>query len=68
MPEAARRYCMIRAGRTLAARMVTSEKAVAFTERDEMQSWMTLREFEAEQADYNIFNNQDVAYNLRRFA
>lgn len=68
MPEAARRYCMIRAGRTLAARMVTSEKAVAFTERDEMQAWMTLREFESEQADFNIFNNQDVSYNLRRFA
>lgn len=68
MPEPARRYAMIRAGRTLAARMVTSEKAVAFTERDEMQSWMVLREYESEQADYNIFNNQDVAYNSRRFA
>lgn len=68
MPEPARRYCMIRAGRTLAARMVSSEKAVSFTERDEMQAYMTLREYEAEQADYNIFNNIDVAYNSRRWA
>lgn len=67
MPEPARRYCMIRSGRTLAARMVTSPQVVAFTERDEMQAWMTLREYEAEQADYNIFSNPDIAYNLRRF-
>jgi hypothetical protein len=68
MPEPARRYCMIRAGRTLAARLVGSEKLVMFTDRDELQAFMVLREFEAEQADYNIFNNQDVAYNLRRWA
>jgi len=68
MPETARRYCMIRAGRTMAARMVSSEKAVSFTERDEMQAFMVLREFETEQADYNIFNNPDVAYNNRRWA
>jgi len=68
MPEPARRYSMIRAGRTMAARMVSSEKAVAFTERDEMQSFMVLREFEAEQADYNIFSNPDIAYSNRRWA
>lgn len=68
LPEPARRYCMIRAGRTLAARMVNGREAVAFTERDEMQAWMTLREFEAEQADYNIFDNTDIAYSRRRWA
>jgi hypothetical protein len=68
MPEPARRYAMIRAGRTLAARMVGSEKAVAFTERDEVQAFMVLREFEAEQADYNIFSNPDVSFNNRRWA
>jgi hypothetical protein len=68
MPEPARRYAMIRAGRTLGARMVNSEKVVAFSERDEMQAFMVLREFEAEQADYNIFNNGDVAFNNRRWA
>lgn len=68
MPEAARRYCMIRGGRTLAARMVSSEKAVGFTERDEQQAFMVLREFEVEQADYNMFNNPDIAYRNRRWA
>jgi hypothetical protein len=68
MPEPARRYAMIRAGRTMGARMVGSEKVVAFTERDEAQSFMVLREFEAEQADFNIFNNPDVSYNNRRWA
>jgi len=68
MPESARRYAMIRAGRTLVARLVGSEKGVAFTERDEVQAWMTLREFESEQADLNIFNNADVSSNLRRWA
>lgn len=68
MPESARRYAMIRAGRTLVARVVGSEKGVAFTERDESQAWMTLREYESEQSDLNIFNNADVASNLRRWA
>jgi hypothetical protein len=67
MPESARRYCMIRAGRTLAGRMVTSEKAVQFTERDELQAFMLLREYESEQADYNIFRNTSVAAASRRY-
>lgn len=68
MPEPARRYAMIRAGRTLAARMVNSRDSVSFTDRDEGQAWMILREYETEQADYNIFSNPDVAYNNRRWA
>ena len=68
MPEAARRYTMIRAGRTLAARMVGSEKIVALTERDEQYAMMLLREYEAEQGGFNIFDNPDIAANLRRWA
>jgi hypothetical protein len=68
MPEAARRYCMIRGGRTLAARMVGSEKIVGLTERDEKMAWMALKEFESEQSDLNIFDNADIASYIRRWA
>jgi hypothetical protein len=68
MPEAAKRYALIRAGRTLAARMVGSEKIVGLTARDEAMAMMTLREYESEQGGFNIFDNPDIASNLRRWA
>lgn len=66
MPESARRYCMIRAGRIFADRMVASEKINAFTRMDEQMAWVDLREYESDVADRTIFDHPDVGRTLHR--
>lgn len=60
IPEAARNYIVIRAGRQFAERSLGSADVVGFTEDDEFEAKTILEEAEAETADYNIFQNYDV--------
>lgn len=66
IPESARRYVMIRAGRIFADRMVGSEKHNAYNMRDEMMAWADMRAYETDTADYTIFDHYDVARTLDR--
>lgn len=66
LPEVARRYCMIRAGRIFGDRMVASEKVNAFTRMDEQMAWVDLREYESDTADRTIFDHPDVGMTLHR--
>lgn len=66
LPEPARRYCMIRAGRMFADRMVGSEKHNAYNLRDEMMAWADLRSYDDDTADHSIFDHYDVARTLDR--
>lgn len=66
IPEAAKRYVMIRAGRMFADRMVGSEKHNAFNRSDEMYAWADLRHYETETGDYSIFGHYDTYRTLDR--
>jgi len=57
LPEAARRYIMIRASRVFGDRMVGSEKHHMFSTQDELAALATMREFEMDTADYSIFDS-----------
>lgn len=57
IPEAARRYIMIRAARIFGDRMIGSEKHHTFTGTDEMMALSKLREFEVDTADYSIYDS-----------
>ena len=60
LPEVARRFIAIRAARIYNDRLVGAEKHHMVNLRDEQQSWMALREYEMDTADYSIFDNYDV--------
>jgi hypothetical protein len=60
LPEAARRYIMIRAGRIFGDRMVGSEKHNRFTTVDEYKALADLKEYECDTGDYSIFDNYDI--------
>jgi hypothetical protein len=66
IPEPARRYVTIRAGRIFADRMVGSEKNHSFSMRDEMMAWADLRAYENDTADHSVFGHYDVARTLDR--
>jgi len=66
LPEPARRYVMIRAGRMFSDRMVGSEKHNAYNSRDEMMAWADMRAYENDTADHTIFGHYDVARTLDR--
>ena len=61
LPESARRYITIRGSRIYGDRMVGSESLNAFSRNDELQAWVSLREWEGDVADYNIFDSPDMA-------
>lgn len=61
LPEAAKRYAMIRAGRMFCDRMIADPARNGFTAQDEMKARMDLREYEAKTAGYSIFDNYGVA-------
>jgi hypothetical protein len=50
LPEAAKRYAMIRAGRMFCDRMIADPARNGFTSQDEMKARMDLREYEAKTA------------------
>jgi len=56
MPEAARYYITIRASRIFQKRVLGSDVMEAFTQDDELQSLVTLKEAEGDTGDANVFN------------
>lgn len=66
LPEAAKRYVMIRAGRIFNDRMVGDQVKNGFTRIDESKARMDLREYESKTANYSIFDNYSVARAIDR--
>lgn len=68
MPQAARHYITVRAGRIFADRVITSEKTAGFNQRDEMMALVTLQNDEAETGDYSMKDAGPAATIGIRFA
>lgn len=66
LPQAARQFIMIRAGRVFGDRMVGSEKHHGFTIQDEYKALGDLKEYECDTGDYSIFDNYDVGVIIDR--
>ena len=66
LPETARQYVMIRAARKFQDRVVGSDKHHSFTQVDEFQALVALRDAETDGGDYTIFDNNDVARVINR--
>jgi len=60
LPQEARHYIMIKAGRKLQDRFVGSTKLHQLGLRDELDALATLKSREAKQADHSIFDNLDT--------
>jgi hypothetical protein len=67
LPEAARRYVTMRASRSFFERMVGEAGRAAMLKDEESQAYLSMLQADAEQADLNIFNNDYVNYQRRRF-
>ena len=61
LPEQARRYITIKAGRIFQARLVGSRELESLIMRDEMYAKARLEETDGRNADITIFDNYDVA-------
>jgi hypothetical protein len=61
LPQSARNYFMIKAARRFQDRVVGSEKHHTFQEMDEFRAMVAFKSAEADDADYSIFDNYDVA-------
>jgi hypothetical protein len=66
LPQPARQFIMIRAGRIFGDRMVGSEKHHGFTIQDEFKALSDLKEFECDTGDYSIFDNYDIGVIIDR--
>jgi len=67
LPEAAKRYCVIRAARTFADRMVGSKDIRAFSERDEFEAKAKLADYEFGVDKINMLGDSStVAFSLVR--
>lgn len=66
LPQAARQFIMIRAGRIFGDRMVGSEKHHGFTLQDEYKALGDLKEYECDTGDYSIFDNYDIGVIIDR--
>jgi hypothetical protein len=64
LPEAAKRYCLIRAARTYADRMVGSRDIRAFSERDELEAKAKLTDYEFGIDKVNMLNDSYHASNI----
>jgi|TARA_Y100000310_G_scaffold244821_1_gene249713 hypothetical protein len=60
LPEVARKYITIRAGREFAARYLASESVHTFTEQSLFEALTNLQDQEGEQQDANILDNPDI--------
>jgi hypothetical protein len=60
LPEVAKRYITIKAGRTFQDRVVGSSTLHGFQEADEARAYYELKETEGDTSDFNILNNYDV--------
>lgn len=67
LPEPARHFITIRASRIFQERVVGSDSLSGFTQKDELRSFVSLQEMEADTADYNILTDSySVARVLHR--
>jgi hypothetical protein len=66
LPEAARRYVMIRAARIFQDRVVGSANHHAYNMQDELKALADLKDHEGDTADHSIFHNWDVARVVNR--
>ena len=67
LPEAAKRYCVVRAARTFADRMVGSKDIRAFSERDEFEAKAKLADYEFGVDKINMLGDSStVAFSLVR--
>lgn len=57
IPQPARHYIMVRAGRIFQDRVVGSETLSGFNDKDEARAFAQLRNAEAENGDYNVLDN-----------
>lgn len=67
LPEPAKQYIMIRSARIFSERILGSELLARFTQDDEARAYAAFRNYDGEQADYNIFSNADVYGPLNRY-
>jgi hypothetical protein len=61
LPEQARRYITIKAGRVFQGRLVGSRELESLIMRDEMMAKARLEETDGRNSDITIFDNYDVA-------
>ena len=61
LPEPARRYMMIRAGRMLQDRIIGNVNQNSFTSRDEFMALADMREYEGDTADYTMLDSFAVS-------
>jgi len=66
IPEVARRYITLRAGRKFQENILGSETMTQLQYKDEQQALHALREAESQVADFNIFDNYDTFRALDR--
>ena len=66
IPEVARRYITLRAGRKFQENILGSETMTSLQYKDEQQALHSLREAESQVADFNIFDNYDTFRALDR--
>ena len=60
IPEVARRYITIRSARIFQDRVLSSPNIHGFQLVDEQQAYIELQDYQAETADFNIFDNYDT--------
>ena len=60
LPEVARRYITLRAGRKFQENILGSSELPQLPFKDEQAALINLRDFESQSADYNIFDNYDT--------
>jgi len=66
IPEVARRYITLRAGRKFQENILGSGEMTQLQYKDEQQALFALREAESQVADYNVFDNYDTFRALDR--
>ncbi|QBX36912.1 hypothetical protein E4M02_04270 [Brevundimonas sp. S30B] len=67
LPELARGYAVIRAGRKLQARLVGSPELDRFAAEDEQRAWLALQREQAATADINVFRaSNEIAAKIVR--
>ena len=66
IPEVARRYITIRSARIFQDRVLSSPNIHGFQLTDEQQAYIELQDYQAETADFNIFDNYDTFAPLDR--
>ena len=67
LPEQVRRYVIMRASRAFFERMVGEGSRAQMLMADETQAFLSLLQYDSDMADLNIFNNEYVNIQRRRF-